>query len=82
VGLQIQVPKNVHALFNVVVDLIMGSGETIILWKDIWLNGHTISELAPNMIKDIPRRMINGQSMSQALLNWYWVNDIKGALSL
>jgi len=64
------------------VDLIMGSGETINLWKDIWLNGHTISELAPNMIKDIPRRMINGQSMSQALLNWYWVNDIKGALSL
>jgi hypothetical protein len=82
VGLQIQVPKNAHALFNVAVDSIMGSGETILFWKDIWLNGHTILELAPNMIKAIPKRTINRQKVSQALLNQYWVNDIRGALSV
>jgi hypothetical protein len=82
VGLQIQVPKNAHALFNVAVDSIMGSGETILFWKDIWLNGHTILELAPNMIKAIPKRTINRQKVSQALLNQYWVNDSRGALSV
>jgi hypothetical protein len=82
VGLQIQVPKNAHALFNVAVDSIMGSGETILFWKDIWLNGHTISELARNMIKAIPKRTINRQKVSQALLNQYWVNDSRGALSV
>ena len=79
IGLQIQVPKNAHALFNVAMDSIMGSGETILFWKDLWLNGHTILELAPNMIKAIPKRTINRRMVSQALLNRYWVNGIRWA---
>jgi hypothetical protein len=65
-----------------VVDSIMRSGETILFWNDIWLSGHTILELAPNMIKAIPKRTINRRTVSQALLNQYWVNDIRGALSV
>jgi hypothetical protein len=65
-----------------VVDSIMRSGETILFWNDIWLSGHTILELAPNMIKVIPKRTINRRTVSQALLNQYWVNDIRGALSV
>jgi hypothetical protein len=60
----------------------MRSGETILFWNDIWLSGHTILELAPNMIKAIPKRTINRRTVSQALLNQYWVNDIRGALSV
>jgi hypothetical protein len=64
VGLQIQVPKNDHALFNMAVDSIMGNGESTLFWKDRWLHGHTISELAPNLIKVIPKRTINRRTVA------------------
>jgi len=63
------------------VDSIVGNGESILFWKDRWLHGHTISELAPNLIKAIPKRTINRRTVAQALPNRCWVNDIRGALS-
>jgi hypothetical protein len=70
------------ALFDVVVDAIVGNGEEILFWKDRWLDGHTLAELAPCLFKTIAKRIVNRRTVAQALDNRNWVHDIKGALTV
>jgi hypothetical protein len=60
----------------------VGDGKNTLFWADRWLEGRTIQELAPNLFKTIPKRIIKHHTMSQALLNRGWVADIEGALTI
>jgi hypothetical protein len=81
-GLHVPVPTMAKALFDVAVDAIVGNGEEILFWKDRWLDGHTLVELAPCLFKTIPKRIVNRRTVAQALDNRNWVHDIKGALTV
>ena len=81
-GLPIQIPQNAQPLFNVAVDAIVGNGEKILFWKDRWLDGHTIAEIAPNLVKSVHKQTAKRRTVAQALLNGKWVEDIKGALTV
>ncbi|WVZ53711.1 LOW QUALITY PROTEIN: hypothetical protein U9M48_004616, partial [Paspalum notatum var. saurae] len=81
-GLPIQVPLNAQALFAAAVETDIGNGEDTKFWTDRWLQGCTIAELAPNLIKAVPTRARKRLSISQALTNRRWIADIKGALSV
>ena len=78
-GLPISVPHKAEALFNVAVDAIVGNGEEILFWKDRWLGGHTMAEIAPNLFKAVPNRTAKRRTVAQALHHNSWVQDIKGA---
>ena len=81
-GLPIQIPQNAQALFNVAVDAIMGNGEKILFWKDRWLDGHTIAEVAPNLVKSVHKQTAKRRTVARALLNQKLVEDIKGDLTV
>jgi len=59
----------------------VGNGEKILFWKDRWLDGHTIAEIAPNLVKSVHKQTAK-RTVAQALLNGKWVEDIKGALTV
>jgi hypothetical protein len=80
-GFQVEVPRNVKALFNMAVIPIIGSGEKILFWKDRWLEGKCIAELAPHLITSIGKT-INKRTVAEALNNRRWISDIKGALTV
>ena len=77
-GLPISVPLKARALFNIAVDAIVGNGEEILFWTDRWLDGHTLSEIAPNLFRNVPKRIAKSRTVAQALHNRSWVQDIKG----
>lgn len=79
-GLHVLVPAKAKALFDVAVDAVFGNGEEILFWKDRWLDGHTLAELAPNLVKTVPKRIANRRTVVQALT--VQVHDIKGALTV
>jgi len=81
-GLPVEVPPKAKALFDVAVDAIVGNGEEILFWKDRWLDGHTLAEIAPNLFKTVPKRIVNRRTVAQALQNRSWVHDITGALTV
>lgn len=68
-NLPLQVPKMAHALFDAAVNISIGNGENTLFWTDRWVQGNTIAELAPNLFKLIPSRVVKRHTMSQALNN-------------
>jgi hypothetical protein len=77
-GLPITIPEKARALFNVAVNAIVGNGEEILFWTDRWLDGHTMAEIAPNLLKAVQKRTAKRRTVAQALHNRSWVQDIKG----
>ncbi|WVZ74309.1 hypothetical protein U9M48_022508 [Paspalum notatum var. saurae] len=76
------VPKKANALFAAAVDTIVGDGRSTKFWTDRWIQGKTLAELAPNLFGAIPKKAVQRRTVSQALDNRRWVNDIKGALTV
>ena len=75
-------PQIARALFDVAVDYILGSGESIKFWKDRWLQGRTLAEIAPNLYNSVPKRVVKTRTVAQALVNRGWVADIRDVLSV
>jgi hypothetical protein len=76
-GLSVMVPMKARALFDMPVYTTVGKGRSMKFWTDRWIQGKTLAELASNLFKAVKRRTV-----SQALANRSWVNDIQGALTV
>ena len=60
----------------------LGDGNDILFWKDRWLNGCCIGEVAPEVLEHVPRRIASKRLAKDALTDLNWVADIRGALSV
>jgi hypothetical protein len=61
---------------------VIGDGKNTYFWKDKWLDGKRIKEIAPTLFAMVPKRIINTRKVSEALLNRRWISDFRGALSM
>ena len=55
--------------------------KALFFWSDRWLHGHSLQELALNVLKCVSSKFRKTQSVAAALTDLTWVSDIKGALS-
>ncbi|WVZ51091.1 LOW QUALITY PROTEIN: hypothetical protein U9M48_002270 [Paspalum notatum var. saurae] len=81
-GFNISIPPKAKALFDVAMVSVVGNGESVLFWKDRWLPGKTVGEVAPSLLKTVSKRTANCRTVAQALLNRAWVSDIGGAFTL
>jgi hypothetical protein len=51
-------------------------------WRDRWINGFTVGELAPEVNAKVPTRRKNTRTFAQAMANNQWLNDISEELTL
>ncbi|GJN16539.1 hypothetical protein PR202_gb03540 [Eleusine coracana subsp. coracana] len=77
-GLDIPVHKNSKAFFNTAVQSYHGRGDNILFWKDKWLFGSSIADLAPTVITAVPIKIQQQRTAEDALTNHLWVKDIQG----
>jgi hypothetical protein len=82
VQFQIQTCKEVQSLIDMAMVTVIGDGTNTYFWKDKWLDGKRIKEIAPTLYAMVPKRIINTHKVSEALLNQRWISDFRGALSL
>jgi hypothetical protein len=64
-----------------VVVTMVGDGSNTYFWKDRWLNGKAIREIAPTLAAMVPNRIINNRRVNEALHNMQWISDFQGALT-
>lgn len=62
------------------ITVLLGDGNLALFWKDRWINGRSIGEIAPHLIQAVPRRCINGRTVRDALNGRRrWIGDIWGS---
>jgi hypothetical protein len=79
---QLQVYKEVQCLFNMAVITKEGDGSNSLFWKDWWLNGRGIKDIEHAVYDLVPKRIRNKRKVKEALQNFRWIADVRGALTL
>jgi hypothetical protein len=80
-NLPIQVSKEVAGLISVAVVSEVGNGSNILFWKDKWLDGKRIQDIAPLVFALVPKRKFSRHTVLEALTDEKWIEDIQGEIS-
>ncbi|KAE8778006.1 Serine/threonine-phosphatase BSL2-like protein [Hordeum vulgare] len=75
-GLNLVLDKQVQGVFNRLVTWEISGGKRILLWKDRWVHGNSIAEIAPGLVAKVKTRTINARLASEGLYQHEWTNDI------
>jgi hypothetical protein len=78
---QFSASKVLQYFFSMAVTFEVGDGCTTLFWKDRWLHGHCIADLAPHLLALVPARIVNKRSVSKAVTDFRWAQDLHGVLS-
>ncbi|KAE8819862.1 hypothetical protein D1007_02235 [Hordeum vulgare] len=73
--------KEANLVFNNTIKITPDNGEMILFWKDIWLHGFTVNEIAPRLWKMVATRARNTRTLQQALVNNAWTEDVVGEIN-
>ncbi|RCV25755.1 hypothetical protein SETIT_5G191100v2, partial [Setaria italica] len=60
----------------------IGDGANTLFWKDRWLAGKSIQDLAPRLYIFVSKRRVNRRTVREALTNKQWFQDIQGNLTV
>ena len=64
-----------------VIIIKIGDGANILFWKDKWLTGKSIQDLAPNLYALVSKRRASRRTVMAALDEEKWLEDIQGEIS-
>ncbi|KAE8767983.1 Serine/threonine-phosphatase BSL2-like protein [Hordeum vulgare] len=79
-GLNLVTDKQVQCVFNSLVTWEIVDDKRIMFWKDKWVHGNMIVEIAPGLVAKVKTRTINARRASEGLYHHEWTNDIPGNL--
>jgi len=72
----------VEAMFQASIYVEVGNGHKALFWTDRWLQGQSVSDLAPCLSNAVGPRIKKQRTVAQALNRDTWVRDITGALTV
>ncbi|GJN40154.1 hypothetical protein PR202_gb29332 [Eleusine coracana subsp. coracana] len=82
IGLDIPVHSNVVAMFEIAMQSGVGNGNNTFFWKDRWLNGSSIADIAPMVVEVVPSWTRDPRMVLEALPYISWTRDIQVGLSM
>jgi hypothetical protein len=74
----LHINPNVVALFNIALESQVKDGRNILFWKDKWLMGCCLEDLAPAVVAAVPSRIRRERTVADALQEYVWPADIRG----
>ena len=79
-GLNLTADKQVALAFRSLVQWRVGNGEHALFWRDRWLNGGTIAEIAPLVAARVRTQVANKRLVREGLCLHAWTDDLTGIL--
>lgn len=80
-GIPLMMDTQVQKAFTSLVQWNLGNEERVVFWKDHWINGATVAEIAAIVHAQVRTQVVNQRSVREALHQHRWANDIVGNLS-
>jgi len=74
--------KRVQAMFDSSITVQIGNGLRSFFWTDKWIDGRSIQDIAPALLKAVPPLTRRKRTVAQGLPNNAWARDITGALTV
>ena len=74
--------KVVDAMFAASIFVELGDGRKALFWTDRWLQGQSISDLAPCLSNTVGRQIKKRRTVAEVLQDNQWIRDISGALTV
>ena len=69
-------------MFNASLSVVVGDGLNSFFWTDKWIQGRSVSDLAPALLNAVRPRTRKMRKVVDGLHNNSWAKDIKGALTV
>ena len=79
-SLPLQVSKDAECLLSLAIITEIGDGANTLFWKDKWLAGKSIQDLAPNLYVLVPKGRARKHTVKTALDEMKWTEDIQGEI--
>jgi hypothetical protein len=79
-SLPLQVSKDAECLLSLAIITEIGDGANTLFWKDKWLAGKSIQDLAPNLYVLVPKGRARKRTVKTALDEMKWTEDIQGEI--
>lgn len=79
--LPIRTCPQVREFFRASTYRIVGNGHRTLFWKDRWINGKSVCDIAPCLYSLVPANVRRWQSVSSALHDRAWATSITGGMS-
>ncbi|KAE8771722.1 hypothetical protein D1007_56372 [Hordeum vulgare] len=68
-------------VFDNLVMIKVGEGSRVLFWKDRWIHGFAIFDIAPLIYSSVDTRTRKRRTVQEALDNNRWLQDIHGNIS-
>lgn len=80
--LPIKTVPQVQAFFEASTFTQIGDDRRTLFWQDRWIDGESVSDIAPYIYQLVPRRVRKLQTVRDGLNNRTWARCISGGLSI
>jgi hypothetical protein len=70
------------ALFEALVQLVLGDGVSFLLWTDSWLQGAQLADLMLDLVNIVPASAKKRHIIATTLVNHSWIQDVTGVLTV
>ncbi|KAM0857624.1 hypothetical protein ACQ4PT_048352 [Festuca glaucescens] len=81
-GLQLTKDHAALEVFNSLAMIEVGEGSRVLFWRDRWIKGRTVVEIAPGVHMLVPTRRKNLRRVREAMQDNQWVLDISGQMDM
>ena len=81
-GLDLQFTSEERAFFFASTTMIIRNGQHALFWEDCWINGRSISEIAPQLYAAVPKHRRKNRTVADALQAHRRASDIQGVIGI
>ena len=75
------VDKDERAVFDSLVCIEVGRGDKVLFWRDRWIHGFSVKDIAPLIHAQVDTRTVNKRTVQEGLDNGRWLLDLNGELN-